>query len=365
VPIKRLELVDFRNYDTFTVEPGERLTVLTGPNGAGKTSVIEALQVLTATVSFRTAHWADLVRWGSGMARVALSAEDEGRPLEMTLDITALGKRAYRVNGRNRRRVADVAGIIPSVTFTPADLELVKGASEARRAALDDLGGQLSATYTAVRREYGRVVRHRNVLLRGQVAEAEEIAPWDEQLAALGARLIVHRVRLFERLRREAVEIHAGLSDGEVLEMEYLDRSGVGVGGAEEGATVERVADAMRAAIERRRSEERARQSTIVGPHRDDMGFTIGGREARAFASQGQQRTIALAWKLAEVRVIEDVKGRGPVLLLDDVMSELDETRRQALLSTTHRAVQTFVTSTSLTHFSEEVANGASVVNLG
>jgi DNA replication and repair protein RecF len=365
MPIRRLDLVDFRNYKSFSVELGERLTILTGPNGAGKTSVIEALQLLTAATSFRTSRWGELVRWGATAGRASFSAEDEGHPLEVAMDVTSSGKRAYCVNGRQKRRVSDAAGTIPSVTFTPEDLELVKGTADRRRAALDDLGGQLSSAYAAVRREYGRVVRHRNVLLRDTALPRSEMAPWDEQLVTLGSKLALHRVRLFHRVSQAAREVYRGLSGTEELDIEFRDRLGVGVDRWSAGITLEEVAELMRVALKERRTEERARQSTLVGPHRDDIGFKLDARDARAFASQGQQRTIALAWKLAEVRVIESVRGRAPILLLDDVMSELDASRRQALMSTANRDVQTLVTSTDPAYFSEEVTGGASVVRLG
>jgi DNA replication and repair protein RecF len=273
------------------------------------------------------------------------------------------GKRVYRVNGQLKRRVSDVAGLVPSVTFTPEDLDLVKGPSEKRRSALDDLGEQLSRAYAVVRRDYGRVIRQRNALLK-DVCTPQDLAPWDEQLVTLGAKLLTHRARLYRRLRSHIRTIYADLADGESLDVVYLDKTGVGSERWTEDVPAEEVAGALRAALEKRAADERTRQVSLVGPHRDDLVFTIEGKDARAFGSQGQQRTIALSWKLAEVRVVEDVADREPVLLLDDVMSELDERRRHALTDVVRRHVQTIVTTTNLGYFEPALLERATVVEL-
>jgi DNA replication and repair protein RecF len=364
VSIRRLELTDFRNYDRRVFEPGEELTVLVGPNATGKTNAIEAIEIVTAARSFRNPRWEDLVRWGSGAARVRMEASEDGVPLEVSVDIDRAGKRVFRVNGQTKRRRADVRGLLPSVIFTPEDLDLVKGSSDRRRNALDDLGEQLSAAYGAVRRDYMRVVRQRNALLREPGTTAADLAPWDEQLVALGARLLLHRTRLFTRVAERVAPIYSELAGGESLALAYEDKSGVGAGRWAAGVEVAEIAERLVAALQARAGEERARQVSLTGPHRDDVVFRIEGKDSRTFASQGQQRTIALAWKLAEVRVVEDVARREPVLLLDDVMSELDEKRRRSLTDLVQRHVQTFVTTTNLGYFSPELLERATVVEL-
>lgn len=365
MPILHIGLVDFRNFVRWELVPGPELTVLVGPNATGKTNAIEAIQLLTAARSFRRPRWEDLVRWGADAARATLSAEQDGRPTEVSLDVTAAGARTYRVNGQVKRRLSDVAGVMPSVTFTPDDLDLVKGTSDKRRGATDDLGEQLSPAYAAVRRDYGRVVRHRNALLREAHPSIAELAPWDDQLVTIGARLLVHRLRLLKRVAAHLTESYEDLAAGEGLTVEYVDKAGLDRGGLDDELSAEDAASAMTAALESRRAEEAARQVTLVGPHRDDVVFRIGGRDARTFGSQGQQRTIALAWKLSEVRVVEDIASRRPVLLLDDVMSELDERRRRALTDVVRSAVQTFVTTTNLGYFERDLLDAATIVELG
>lgn len=364
MPIGRIELVDFRNYARWELSPGDELTVLVGRNATGKTNAIEAIQLLTAARSFRRPRWEDLVRWGAAATRISLWGDEESRPFEVSLAVSAEGERTYRVNGQVKRRLSDVAGLVPSVTFTPEDLGLVKGASDRRRAAIDDLGEQLSAAYAVVRRDYGRTVRHRNVLLREPATRAAELAPWDEQLVTLGTKLLVSRVRLLRRIAGHTTEAYGELSAGEALEIDYADTIGLGPGTLGRDLSAEEVAAAMGASLDARRADERARQVSLVGPHRDDVVFSIDRRDARTFGSQGQQRTIALAWKLSEVRVVEDVASRRPVLLLDDVMSELDESRRRALTDVVRRDVQTFVTTTNLGYFEADMLGAATVVEL-
>jgi DNA replication and repair protein RecF len=364
VPIRRLELHDLRNFERFEIRPGKELTVFVGPNATGKTNTIEALQLVTAARSFRRPKWEELVRWGSPAGRVTMSAEEVTGPLEISLDISAEGRRTYRVNGQVKRRISDVAGRLPSVTFTPDDLELAKGPSERRRAALDELGEQLSPAYAAVRRDYLRVVRHRNVLLRDTTTTQADLAPWDDQLVALGTRLLVHRNGLYRRLAPQVTRLYGELADGEHLSAAYHDKIGLDPSAWEEPVASPDIAAAFASALLERVSEERARQVTLVGPHRDDIVFAIEGADARTFASQGQVRTIALAWKLAEVRVVEEIARREPVLLLDDVMSELDSKRRAALTEVVRRDVQTFVTTTNLGYFEPDLLDAATIVEL-
>ena len=357
--VTRIEIKGFRNYERLEILPDPHLTVLVGPNAVGKTNVVEAIQLLTATESFRRPQWPELVKWGGQEARASLHAEGDGRVVDIELDVMSTGRRVYRVNGKTKRHVSDVAGAIPCVVFTPDDLRMVKGPAENRRAAIDGVGGQLSPAYARARLDYERIVRHRNALLKDPEPRLDELDAWTERLIAEGAAFSGHRKRLFERIAARASELYATLSGGETLEVEYVASW---MRGQDEAGEPE---EAMRRALSSRRAEETARRSTLVGPHRDDIVFRIEGREARSYASQGQQRSIALAWKLAEVSVVTDIAGQPPVLLLDDVMSELDESRRHALAAFVGKAAQTFVTTTNLGYFEAGLIERAKVVKLG
>lgn len=359
--ITRIEISDFRNYERFVIEPSPGLTIVVGPNAVGKTNVIEAIQMVTSAKSFRRPEMSELVRWGASAARIRLRAEEGARLLEIQLDIDAEGRRSYIVNGQARRKYSEVSGLLPSVVFTPDDLGMVKGPAERRRASVDDLGEQLSATYGSLRRDYGRAVRHRNTLLRDGI-EGDALGVWSEQVAALGARLVIHRTGLLERIMVAASSRYAQMSGGETLGYSYDDRCG---SIKEYGSDASAVADTIRREMVRRSDEERRRAVTLVGPHRDDIVLQLDGRDARSFASQGQQRTIALAWKLAEVAVVEDVLRRKPILLLDDVMSELDAERRTALSEVISSEIQTVVTTTNTGYFTKEMLERSLLVPIG
>jgi DNA replication and repair protein RecF len=363
VIVTSLQLTDFRNYERFALEPHPALTVMVGPNAVGKTNIMEALQLLTSAGSFRGPRWADLVRWGTQAGRASLRAEGEGRRIDVSLDVSADNARAFTVNGQVRRNASDVSGRLPSVIFTPDDLSLVKGPAELRRSAVDDLGAQLSRGFASLRRDYGRALRQRNVLLKHDAPDSE-LTPWNEELARLGARLVTHRLGLLDRVMTEAASRYGTIASGEELTWRYEDRCGLPTDPAT-ALTQEVAQDAIAAELERRAGEERRRGVTLAGPHRDDIVFLVGGREARSLASQGQQRTIALAWKLAEVTAIEDVLRCRPLLLLDDVMSELDEERRACLTDTVTGRTQTFVTATNLGYFEPGRLADAVVIELG
>jgi DNA replication and repair protein RecF len=367
VIVTSLHLVDFRNYERLELEPHPSITVLIGPNAIGKTNVIEALQVVTTTSSFRRPRWSDLVRWGASSGRVTLGAQEGERRLDLALTATSDNTREFAVNGQVKRRSSEVVGRLPAVIFTPDDLDLVKGPAERRRSAIDDLGSQLSPAYASLRRDYGKVVRHRNTLLK-EDAPHSQIEPWDHQLASLGGHLLSHRARLLERVMSWAAKHYEDLASGEPLGWAYDDKCGLPekVGGRRgvDRLTPDQASDAIAAEIIRRAAEERRRSSTLVGPHRDDVIFEVAGREARAFASQGQQRTIALAWKLAEVALIEEVLHTRPLLLLDDVMSELDASRREALGTAMIHQAQTFITATNIGYFDSRIMESASIVEL-
>ena len=356
--VTRLKLRDFRSYESFEMEPGERVTIVFGSNAVGKTNIIEALQLLTSASSFRNPSWADCVRWGSEQSSLLLEAEGDSRKLETRLLISDGGKRSYSVNGTPKRTLSEVSGALPSVVFTPDDLRMVKESAERRRAAIDGVGDQLSGSYFSLRREYERTVRQRNSLLKSPTLDLGVMAALTERLKNRGIAFSGHRKRLFARLSRRLSEIYGTLVPGEQLDVVY-ESSWARRGFEEKSETG--FEDALRLTG----GEERTRGTTLVGPHRDEIRFLLDGRDARTYASQGQQRTIALAWKLAEVSVIREIGGQQPVLLLDDVMSELDETRRSALASFVGEAAQTFVTTTNIGYFEPDMVARAHIVRLG
>lgn len=376
---------NFRNYESFMLEDLGPLTILVGPNAVGKTNVIEGIQLLTSAASFRHPKVAHLVRSGTESAQVEGMVTDGSRELALSL-VVSEGKRRHALNGKAKRPV-DLKGLIPSVVFTPDDLGFVKGSRSVRLSALDNLGSQLSPNHYLIRRDYEKVVRYKNRLLKEDASD-DLIASIDEMLVTCGAQLTCYRSALFEKLAPYIASYYSSLSEGResfaafylpswkaveapVLQEGIVVECDAGKGGCQEsvsGGLTSLSRGAAREAISRdlvkRAGEERMRRRALVGPHADQLGFVIDGRDAATFGSQGQQRSIVLAFKLAETALIHELIGQSPLLLLDDVMSELDEHRRAALVSFISAGMQTFVTTTNLSYFNRDLLAGAHVVEL-
>ena len=359
----RLTAVGYRSYEDYTLDLGERVTVLVGPNAAGKTNLIEAIQLLTSGQSFRRPAPAELVRERAAACCIELALAGDGRCMDMAMDVTG-SKRTFWKNGK-RVSAAGVRGVLPSVLFCPDDLDMVKRSAGVRRGALDVFGCQLSASYADLVASYGRIVEQRNSLLRDVARpDAALIAAWDESLVAAGAALTHHRAALLARIRARFVEVMDRIAPTEAVDVTYMPNILDETADAS-GCSRDELAAAMGAALASRRDDEMRRRQTLVGPHRDEVLFTIDGRPARAFGSQGQQRSVVLAWKIAEVEVTRDILGTSPILLLDDVMSELDESRREAVVRFIGEGIQTVITTTNLGYFTPELLDAAKVVHIG
>lgn len=362
--LSEIKLRDFRSYESFELHDLGMLTVLVGPNAIGKTNVIEGIQLLTALTSFRHATIDQLVRRGASSALLAAQVGDGERLLDISLSMEGHA-RHYRLNGK-AKRPSDLRGLVPSVTFTPDDLDLVKGPMSTRRHAMDVLGAQVNANYYQILKDYEKVVRHKNRLLKEEASDTL-LAAIDEMLVTCGAQLTCYRHALAQRLRPYLKERYEAIaSNRESFDLWYVPSWGkFDVDDLREYAFDRNTArECLARAIEERRQEEKARHRAVVGPHADVLEYTIDGMPAGMYGSQGQQRSIVLSFKLAEAEVVEEISGQKPILLLDDVMSELDGTRREALVGYMSRDVQTFVTTANLAYFSDEMLDAARVVEL-
>lgn len=352
----RLAVSRYRNFESFTLELGSGVTILVGRNAVGKTNLVEGMQLLTAGASFRKPSPGELVREGCASGRASLVLEGDGRLLDMGLEVED-GKRRFLKNGK-RTNASGVRGVLPSVLFCPDHLDMVKRSARVRREALDSFGVQLNAQYGKLVSAYERTVEQRNNLLK-ECVDPALLEVWDESLAGTGASLLMHRRALLERIRGGVVETYRAIAPHEEPDVAYQSTLG------ELPDLREDIVELFLAALASRREEEIRRGITLVGPHRDEILFTIDGRSARDFGSQGQQRSFVLAWKLAEVQVTFDILDRYPLLLLDDVMSELDAPRRDAIMGFISDRIQTVITTTNLGYFSPDVLEHAKVVNIG
>jgi len=340
--LAHLRLVQFRNHRHTDMTPAPGVTLLVGGNAQGKSSLLEAVQVAATGRSFRARHDVEMIALGEEWARVRAGVERGGRAEEIDVALRReedgdppRAVREIRVNGIPVRR-GELFGHLRCVLAAPDDGEVVTGTPRGRRRLLDLLLAQISPAYYYSMQRYARAVQQRNRLLRirGRGLEA-----WDEQLAALGAALTVRRRDLVGRLAGFAGPIYAALCRGqERLILEYAPS----LRGESEAA----MATWAREAMLRYRGEETVRGVTLIGPHRDDLLLRTDGRELRTYGSRGQQLTAMLAVRLAERHVLLEETGDEPVLLLDDVLLTLDETRQAYLLEGT-RGVQILITATS------------------
>jgi len=320
----------FRNLSEARIELGRRTTVLFGPNGQGKTNFLEACHLLCTLRPLRAQKLTELVRIGSEKSALVRGRfELSGGVREVEVEVGREGRSA-RVDGKTVRDPDELFGGLATVAFTPDDLAVVKGGPEGRRKLLDRAAQNRHPSHLADSREYLRALRARNELLR-QDAPPDLLASFDEPLARLGANVRRRREQVLEEIRPHAQQAFAEVARGEApLELVYLaagrDSDGLAGAGA---ALADRLLDALR----RRLPRDRERGYTSVGPHADDLGLSLGERAARLYASQGQSRAIVLAFKIGEIENLKSVQGRAPLLLLDDVSSELDPARNAFLMA--------------------------------
>ena len=359
--LESLRLVNFRSYEDFLLEGLGNLTVLVGPNAVGKTNVVEAIQLVTAIQSFRNPRVDHLVREGSDFGRVEAVMGDGSRLMEVRLQLSE-GKKRYVLNGKGKQAIS-LKGMCPAVIFTPDDLELVKGSNSVRRDALDSVGCQVSENHRIIKRDFGAVVKNKNALLKEE-ARPDLVEAVNAVLVTCSSQLTCYRAALFRRMEPYIAEAYARISSSqESMTCEYVP-SWEEYGVSAEGLSRDEVRDAMAKALDVAGAQEAARKRALVGAHADKVRFYIDGKDASLFASQGQQRSLVLAFKIAEVAIIRDVLGTQPILLLDDVMSELDARRRSCLVDFIEDEMQVFITTTNLEYFEESLVSRARIVEL-
>lgn len=347
--LKRLELYGFRNYEALVLDVQAGVNILTGPNAQGKTNLLEAIHVLALTRSHRTSVDRELIGWDRESARLKADVERRYGNLSLELELTPRGKKA-KVNGLEQRKLSGFVGRLNVVLFAPEDLDIVKGSPGVRRRFMDLEIGQVHPGYLHDLLQYNRVLQQRNRLLRTADPDRTPDAVldvWNEQLATYGVRMMRRRERFIRHLQRLAGEIHAEVTRGaETLSVVYKPSFGDAeqVAGQDDSSLFEQ----FMLKLTQGKDQEFRRGATLVGPHRDDVSLLIDGRDAQSYGSQGQQRTAALSLKLAELELMREEIGEYPLLLLDDVLSELDPARQTRLIETFHSRVQTFITTTSL-----------------
>ena len=375
--LKTLHLRNFRNYPDQKVEFSAAKTILVGNNAQGKSNLLEAVELMSSLRSHRTSRDRDLILDGETIAQISGHLQKDLGEVDLSMTLRQNGRRSVGLNGLNLRRQLDFLGTLNMVQFSSLDLDLVRGGPEQRRHWLDALLVQLEPIYAYVLQQYHQILRQRNALLKGlqksdlnrqnlfgQASEIESLNPselslWDAQLAIAGSRVIRRRARVLQRLIPFARSWHQAISGStETLEIRYAPNVEL------VDDNPEALQKAFLEKIQQRAIVERHQGTTIVGPHRDEVEFTINNTPARQYGSQGQQRTLVLALKLAELKLIEDVIGEPPLLLLDDVLAELDLSRQNQLLDAIQDRFQTLITTTHLGSFDAQWINASQILEV-
>ena len=369
--LTHLTLTNYRSYAQQEMDLAPGVVLLLGENAQGKTNVLEAVFVLATGRASRASVDAEVIAWDQReekqpFARIVGKAQRQSG--EVTVEATIAGRpgprgliatKKFKLNGV-AKRAADVTGAIAAVLFTTDDMDLVRGAPSDRRRYMDVMLAQADRAYSRALSAYGKIITQRNALLKriGEgAAKADELPYWDEELAREGTVILQERARALDPLASWAKEAHTRLSgEREDLEVTYAPRFAVGWDAARiAGAEPDEVDAALRVLLKQGSARDIGAGLTLSGPHRDDITMMLGGEPAASFASRGQQRTAALALRLAEARLLFERTGERPIMLLDDVLSELDEHRRASVLGAID-ADQLLITSADADRFPKRFA---------
>ena len=336
--IKKLFLQHFRNYEKEDFSFSDGLNVLFGKNGQGKTNCAEAVFYLCTGASLRIRHDKQLIKIGAERAKIVAEAENRYGKVQIEADIYE-NKREIRINGTKIAKNADLMGHINSVFFSPGELRLIQDGPDERRRFMNISISQTSPAYYTALLRYNKILDQRNALLKNPDYSLvmDTLPVWDEQLCKYAATIIKKRVEFLEKLAPFAKDMHAYLTENKEELLLSPDKKFEG--------DEEEIAKTLMRRLSGAYEKDLRLGFTTVGPHRDDLNITVSGVDAKSYASQGQMRTAALSMKLAEVQIFKEISGEYPVLVLDDVMSELDLPRRKKLLQRVH-GIQTILTCT-------------------
>ncbi|MBO1004176.1 DNA replication/repair protein RecF [Pseudogracilibacillus auburnensis] len=362
--IKQLQLKNYRNYEQLDISFDNKVNVIIGENAQGKTNLLEAIYLLAFTKSYRTANDRELILWDKDFAKITgmiSKNNDQQIPLELIFHKT--GKKA-KLNRLEQKRLSEYIGALNVVMFAPEDLSLVKGSPQVRRRFIDMELGQIEPIYIYHLGQYQKILKQRNHLLKQLQHQKQQDITFlhvlTDQLVKHAAIIVKKRFDFLKLLRKWAIPIHLQIS----RELEQLDIVYTSTIEVLEDDDEGKLENKYYAAFSEVEANEIRRGSTLVGPHRDDLIFYINHKDVKLYGSQGQQRTTALSLKLAEIDLIYEQIKEYPILLLDDVLSELDDFRQSHLLSTIQGKVQTFVSTTTVDGINHDTLKQASIYSV-
>ena len=337
--IKSLELNDFRNYDHIRIDPDKGVNILYGDNAQGKTNVLESIYLCGTTKSHRGSKDREIIKFDRDEAHIRILFDKNDIDYQIDMHLRKEKSKGIAINGVKLKKAAELLGITNIILFSPEDLSIIKNGPADRRRFVDAELCQLDKVYLYNLTNYNKIVNQRNNLLKDIYFHPELIDTldvWDSQLVSLGTKIIDRRTLFINQLNEIIYEIHRNLSgEKEKLTIQYAPN-------------VEIIDYEQK--IKRNRDKDIKYKISSVGPHRDDFIFYLNDRDAKKYGSQGQQRTVALSLKLSEIKLVKNITGNTPILLLDDVLSELDSNRQNFLLNEIGD-IQTIITCTGLDEF--------------
>lgn len=359
--LNNLELINFRNYKSVKLNFKNRTILIVGDNGQGKTNLLESIHYISSGKSHRTSDQDELINWDSDYAilRASLSSKQL-----IEIELRKKNNIKIRIDGVYYRRKSDFTSIIPSVIFSPDDLRLIKAGPSNRRDFLDDILEKLQNKYAAQRLHYQKILNQRNSLLKSMISGEQTngnstMEAWDENLAHYGSEIIEKRCNLLASVREKFIKYMNYFFPGIQADIFYIfswDRS-------IQGASINldnpinlqsgTIKDIFNTKLKQGFKKDLLLKTTFVGPHRDDLLITINGKDIRSFGSQGQQRIAAICFKFGELEVLREMLNKNPILLLDDVLSELDPERKKLLVNIIGDSSQTFITTSNLVTLSD------------
>lgn len=363
--LEQLHLQNFRNYDDQFVIFDAPKTILVGANAQGKSNLLEAAELLSTLRSHRTSRDRDLILDGESVGQISAQLQRDSGSVDLRLTLRETGRRTATVHSEPVKRQLDFLGYLNAVQFSCLDLDLVRGGPGERRTWIDGVLVQLEPVYAHLLQQYQQVLKQRNAFLKQSRAvdnpnlDPPQLLLWNQQLATLGARVVQRRYRMLNRLEPLAQAWHQSISgQTEHLALEYHPNVRHTL------TQPEQLFPEFLAQLQAKAIAEYHQATSLVGPHRDEVNLTINSTPARQYGSQGQQRTLVLALKLAELQLIEEVIGEPPLLLLDDVLAELDLNRQNQLLDAIQDRFQTLITTTHLGAFDAKWLESAEVLSV-
>ncbi len=367
--INRLELKNFRNYSEVELNLKSNKILFIGKNAQGKTNLLEAIYYLSTLESLKAKTDSELIKWGEDNCHIKANVKKYDIDTELDIVINPPNRKKIKVNGVNKNKASEFISNMVSVCFTTNDLLLLRGAPDDRRKWLDNAILQIYPAYSERLNKYNKIrIQKNNYLknLKGNIqADTSILDIWNEQLAVAGSNITYIRLSFLHEIEKIAKIKHKQIADNENLAMIY-NSTIIGDIKSEEKVIYnsENILKNFQSKLEEKKQEEIIRAQSVVGPHRDDVSYFINNTESKKYASQGQQRTIVLSLKLAELELIKSKINTNAILLLDDVLAELDDIRQNFLLNAIGEDTQTIITSVDTLHFKKEYLKDVEVFEI-